>query len=253
MTLFGSTRTHVTRNHALIAPDGYVTTTLPGWTGAEAVMLISPQLGARFTQYLVTLGQDQEAGESSLPLPGVERFVYVVRGEVGLETEDQQTRLGAGGFAYFPPNTHHMLTSNGARLTLFERRYVTLDGVPPPDIVTGAEAAISGEPFLGDDALTVKKLLPEHPSFDLAVNTMTFRPGAALPFVETHIMEHGLLMLAGGGIYRLGESWYPVQQDDVIWMGPYCPQWFGALGKVDAAYLLYKEVNRDPFAFEQES
>jgi (S)-ureidoglycine aminohydrolase len=50
-----------------------------------------------------------------------------------------------------------------------------------------------------------------------------YQPGTALPFVETHIMEHGLLMLAGAGIYRLGADWYPVQAGDVIWMAPYCP------------------------------
>ncbi len=35
---------------------------------------------------------------------------------------------------------------------------------------------------------------------------MTYQPGATLPMVEIHVMEHGLLMLAGGGIYRLGDS-----------------------------------------------
>jgi len=45
-------------------------------------------------------------------------------------------------------------------------------------------------------------------------------------------MEHGLMMLEGGGIYRLGDSWYPVTAGDFIWMGPWCPQWFGAIGKV---------------------
>ena len=66
----------------------------------------------------------------------------------------------------------------------------------------------------------VKKFLPEHPSFDLAVNVMTFQPGTPLPFVETHIMEHGLLMLSGGGVYKVEEVWYPVKEGDVIWMGP---------------------------------
>jgi glyoxylate utilization-related uncharacterized protein len=28
--------------------------------------------------------------------------------------------------------------------------------------------------------------------------------------VEIHFMEHGLLMLEGGGIYRLNQHWYPV-------------------------------------------
>jgi glyoxylate utilization-related uncharacterized protein len=40
---------------------------------------------------------------------------------------------------------------------------------------------------------------------------MTYDPGAALSMVEIHVMEHGLLMLEGGGIYRLGDSWYPVR------------------------------------------
>jgi len=59
-------------------------------------------------------------------------------------------------------------------------------------------------------------------------------------------MEHGLLMLEGGGIYRLGDAWYPVAAGDFIWMGPYCPQWFGALGKRPAKYLIYKDWRRHP-------
>jgi (S)-ureidoglycine aminohydrolase len=64
--------------------------------------------------------------------------------------------------------------------------------------------------------------------------------------VEIHYMEHGLLMLEGGGIYRLGDQWYPTQAGDFIWMAPYCPQWFGAIGKRPAKYLIYKDFNRHP-------
>ncbi len=38
----------------------------------------------------------------------------------------------------------------------------------------------------------------------------------------------------------------PVAAGDFIWMGPYCPQWFGALGKGEATYLIYKDWNRHP-------
>jgi (S)-ureidoglycine aminohydrolase len=31
-------------------------------------------------------------------------------------------------------------------------------------------------------------------------------------------------------------------------MGPWCPQWFGAIGKVPAKYLIYKDWNRHPLA-----
>ncbi len=97
---------------------------------------------------------------------------------------------------------------------------------------------------MGDPGLQVRALLPADPAFDMAVNTMTFEPGASLPVVECHVMEHGLLMLDGGGVYRLGERWYPVCAGDFIWMAPYCPQWFGALGKTPARYLIYKDWNR---------
>jgi (S)-ureidoglycine aminohydrolase len=51
-------------------------------------------------------------------------------------------------------------------------------------------------------------------------------------------------MLEGSGIYRLNDSWYPVTAGDFIWMAPYYPQWFGALGSTPARYLLYKDWNR---------
>ena len=38
-------------------------------------------------------------------------------------------------------------------------------------------------------------------------------------------MEHGLVMLEGTMVYRLGESWYTIQAGDVVYMAPYCPQW----------------------------
>ena len=115
-------------------------------------------------------------------------------------------------------------------------------------MLVGRESAMPGQPLMGDDALAVRILLPDDIAFDFAVNTMTFQPGAALSMVEIHVMEHGLLMLAGGGVYRLGESWYPVSAGDFIWMASYCPQWFGALGKIPAKYLIYKDWNRHPLA-----
>ena len=73
---------------------------------------------------------------------------------------------------------------------------------------------------MGDASLRVRSLLPDTDAYDFAVNTMTYDPGAGLSMVEIHVMEHGLLMLEGGGIYRLGDSWYPVEAGDFIWMAP---------------------------------
>jgi (S)-ureidoglycine aminohydrolase len=245
MSLFGSTRSSVRKDHALIAPESFVWTSSPGWHDAEGVILISPEMGARFTQYLAIL----RAGGCAGPAPaGVERVIFVLAGEVTIEVVRRfEHVLAAGGYAYLPPDGDFQIRATTAsRLNVFEKRYVALPGVSPPRHVFGRENDVEGVPFLGDPDALLKTLLPQDPSFDLAMNLFKFRPGATLPMVEVHVMEHGLLMLEGQGIYRLGDAWYPVQAGDVIWMASYCPQWFVAMGKGPARYLYYKDVNRDP-------
>jgi (S)-ureidoglycine aminohydrolase len=129
-------------------------------------------------------------------------------------------------------------------MTLFQKKYAPLSNAVIPRAVIGHVSKVKGQPFLGDSDARLQVLLPEDAAFDLAMNIFTYQPGATLPFVETHVMEHGLLMLAGQGVYRLQHSWYPVTAGDAIWMGPYCPQWFAAIGKAPASYLYYKDVNR---------
>ena len=136
-----------------------------------------------------------------------------------------------GGFAYCPPGAAMRLSRRSGRLNVFEKRYVAVPGVSVPEPIGGNERDVAGDPFLGDPDAVLKVLLPTDPRFDLAVNVFTFQPGATLPLVEVHVMEHGLLMLEGQGVYRLDDDWYPVQQGDVIWMAPFCPQWFVAMGK----------------------
>ena len=100
---------------------------------------------------------------------------------------------------------------------------------------------------MDDPDAMLQTLLPaDDPAFDMAVNIFTYQPGATLPFVETHIMEHGLLMLKGQGVYRLDDRHYPVMAGDVIWMAPWCPQWYVSMGKTPSAYIYYKNVNRYP-------
>ena len=129
---------------------------------------------------------------------------------------------------------------------MIEKRWVEIAGHGSPRSLVGREAEIEPVPLNGDVDLEVRSLLPADASLDFAVNTMTFAPGAALGMVEVHVMEHGLLMLEGAGIYRLGDAWYPVERGDFIWMAPFCPQWFAAVGKVPAKYLIYKDWNRSP-------
>ena len=243
----GSTRTSVQQNHAFIAPDSHVATTLPGWENAQTVTLISPRMMGKpqFTQYLVDMAA---GGESAEPAFGIQRFAYVLDGSVTLEIGTEIAKLLRGFFAYLPPNSvHRFVSKDAARLLLFEKRYQPIDlADEPQDILIGDAWSVSAEPFLGDEAAQLRTLLPTGLEFDMAVNLFSFQPGAALPFVETHVMEHGLYLVEGQGIYRLDENWYPIQAGDSIWMGAYSQQWFCAIGKTQSTYIYYKDVNRDP-------
>lgn len=244
MNRFGATRSQVRLNHALISPDTHVRAPLPRWEGAQAITLISPAMGARFSQ---TLAELEARGKIGQPEAGVQRFLFLLDGEVALRHGARRAVLGPGGYAWLPPEIPHAIEGNQlSRLLLFEKEYEPLAGVPVPEPLVGKESEVTAEPYLGDEAARLQTLLPNAPAFDMAVNLFTFHPGAAHPFVEVHVMEHGLLMLQGGGIYRLDEAWYPVQAGDTIWMGPYCAQWFCAVGKEPARYLYYKDVNRHP-------
>lgn len=243
---FGFTRSRTARNYALITPASHVEAALPRWIGASGIIVIAPGIGAGFAQFFALM---EAGGTAGLPLPGVERFVYVEEGRVQCALPSRTVALEPGGYAYIPAGVPHALTAEKpCRLTLFERRYSALDGAGQPEPVTGQEQDVAAEPFMDDADALLKTLLPATPEYDMAVNLFAFNPGAALPLVEVHVMEHGLLMLQGRGIYRLDDDWHPVQAGDVIWMAPYCPQWFTAVGKQPARYLYYKDVGRDPLA-----
>lgn len=243
MQQLGHTRSVHRHDHLLHTPDTFVRAPLPGMRNATAIIHVGPARGAGFTQYTAEFA----AGGALGPAVG-QRFIYVVEGEL----EANGRALAAGDYAYIQAGLPATITSRGAaRAAVIEKVYQPLAGEPAPVFFIGRESQVEAKPFLGDEALVVRTLLPDAPAFDCAVNTMTFQPGATLPMVEIHVMEHGLLMLQGGGIYRLGDSWYPVNAGDFIWMAPYCPQWFGALGKTPAKYLIYKDWNRHPLGEAQ--
>ncbi|QDU90747.1 hypothetical protein Pla175_41580 [Pirellulimonas nuda] len=244
---FGETRTHVAFDHALVAADSHVRSPLDGWPGSECVVLISPAMGAgprgpRFCQYLV----HAKPGAQSRPAAaGVQRLVFVLGGALTVGGKP----VSADGFAWLPPDCDTVCRcEEEATLLVIEKPYAALDDVEAPETIVGRVKDAPCEPFLGDPDAMLATLLPVDQAFDMAVNVFTYQPGATLPFVETHVMEHGLYMAAGQGVYRLGERWYPVRVGDAIWMAAYCPQWFVAMGKTPARYIYYKDVNRDPLS-----
>lgn len=243
--LYGQTRDVIKERYALRTPAGHVPSSLPGWRDCALVAHISPEMGARFCQWQVTFGKK---GEGHGNTGSNEYFVYVLDGHCAARLAGQSSALAAGSFAYLPPQTdfHFSRPGAGARLLIFEKKFQPLSGHKRPGLIIGHEKRVIGRPFLGNKDARLQVLLPDDLAFDMAVNIFTYQPGATLPFVETHIMEHGLLMLKGQGIYRLDADWHPVRAGDVIWMASYCPQWFVAVGPTPASYIYYKDVNR-PF------
>ncbi len=243
MQHLGFTRTAVKPDHALLTPDSFIRAPLPGFVNATCIVHISPALGAAFTQYTVEASANSSFGAA---FEDCSRFVFVLEGEISLNVGKKKHSLKPHCYAVIPANHQHTMTSQkAAKIMVIEKPYLETEA-PMAELLVGDANKVVSSALNGDPALQVRVLIPEHPSFDFMVNTMTFDPGASLHLVETHVMEHGLLMLEGGGIYRLNNDWYSVQAGDLIYMAPYCPQWFGALGKTKSVYLIYKDWSRHP-------
>ena len=246
MEISALTRSVVKRgSHALISPDGYINSTVPGWTNCTVNVILNEQMGAGLCQTLVTFQKDgglQGRTETS------QVFFYVVKGTCQAQVSGESGALSAGQFVYIPVGKEYRFDriGEGTQLLSFHKVYEPLEGHPVPGTLFGDAGKVTGAEYLGDPALRLQVLLPENLSFDMAVNIFTYDPGGHLPMVETHIMEHGLLYLQGQGIYMLDQQWYPVKKGDSIWMAPYCQQWFTAMGKEPAVYIYYKNVNRHP-------
>jgi len=240
-------RTHVGPRHALMPLEGFPPSRLPGWPDCEAFILAAPALGAQFVQYLV----DLPAGQSGSPLrdPGIETFHYVLQGNGQLTTPDGQAApLSPGSFGLTPPDQPaptFNATDQPIRLLVLHKRYEPSPDHPSAVAHAGHIDDVPAEVWADNPNSLLQTLIPDDPAFDISMNVFTFQPGTGLPIVETHVMEHGLLFLEGRGLYYLDGEWMEAEQNDFIWMGPFCPQSYVAAGPTPTKYLYYKNVNRE--------
>ncbi|CAM8880626.1 unnamed protein product [Rhodiola kirilowii] len=218
----GFTRSVYERDHALISPESHVFSPLPEWRNTLGAYLVTPAMGSHFVMYLAKM---QENSESRLPANDVERFIFIIQGVVTLvNASGVSLNLAVDSFAYFPPNSEHSLKSDAsATLVVIERRYASLGNHVTQPIVGSTDQ----QPLLDTpgEVFELRKLLPTSLAYDFNIHIMDFQPGEYLNVKEVHYNQHGLLLLEGQGIYRLGDSWYPVQSGDAIWMAPFVPQW----------------------------
>lgn len=242
--LLGS-RTRVTPRYAVLPLEGIPFSRLPEWPQAQVRVLAGPALGAGFAEYMLELpagGSGAHAADGR-----IEFFFYVLSGSLTVKVEGRDHLLGEGGYAFVSSKSSFRAeATEETRLLLLRKRYEEAAGVSPPCAsLVGNQADVPASIYYGDPGARLQELLPNDLSFDMAMNIFTFDTGHSLPVTETHVMEHGLYILRGKGVYFLGESWMEVEATDFIWMGPFCPQSYYATGPQPSRYIYYKNVNRE--------
>ena len=172
----------------------------------------------------------------------------MLEGELTVSIGGQTHTLTGGGYVYAPAGETWSVTnarSVPVRFQWIRKRYEWLDGYTPKPVV-GNEKDITPSPMPDTDGnwRTTRMLDPQDLTYDMHVNVVTFEPGTVIPFAETHVMEHGLYMLQGKGVYRLNDDWVEVEAGDYLSLRAFCPQACYAGGPEPFRYLLYKDVNR---------
>jgi (S)-ureidoglycine aminohydrolase len=222
----------------------------PRWEQTRAWIVARPMTGfaETFAQYIMEVAP---GGGSAKPEPdrGAQAAIFVLEGEIALTVSGGTHQIGPGGFAYVPPATDWSLRSTGAAAARFHwirKRYTPAEGMEAPPAFVTSDLALTPTPLPGSNGSWSNACFidPKDLRHDMHVNIVTLAPGGNIPFEETHVMEHGLYILEGKGVYRLNRDWVEVEAGDFLWLRAFCPQACYAGGPGRFRYLLYKDVNR---------
>ena len=227
-----------------------VTSFLPFWDDTRLWVISRPLSGfaETFSQYIMEV---QPGGGSDRPEtdPVAEGVLFVVEGTATLRIGDNTHDLTPGGYAYLPPASEWTLHNHAGTTLRFHwirKAYEPVEGLEKPGVLILNENDITPTPMPGtDDKWTTTRFVdPSDLRHDMHVTVVTFEPGTVIPFLETHVMEHGLYVLEGKAVYRLNNDWVEVEAGDYMWLRAFCPQACYAGGSSKFRYLLYKDVNR---------
>ena len=229
-----------------------VTSRLPFWDDTRAWIIARPLSGfaETFSQYIMEVAP---GGGSQRPEPDAEAeaVLFVVEGELTVTLDRVDRRLTKGGFAYLPPACGWTAKNDGAapaRFHWIRKRYERVEGLEAPEPLFSHDNEVEPAEMPGTDGrwATTRFVDPDDLRHDMHVTIVTFEPGGVIPFLETHVMEHGLYVLEGKAVYRLNRDWVEVEAGDFMWLRAFCPQACYAGGPGRFRYLLYKDVNRHP-------
>ncbi|KID12644.1 bifunctional allantoicase/(S)-ureidoglycine aminohydrolase [Ponticoccus alexandrii] len=227
-----------------------VTSFLPGWTDTRLWVIARPMSGfaETFSQYIMEV---QPGGGSDMPETeeGAQGVLFVVEGEATLDVNGETHVLTPGGYAYLPPSADWRLHNRGSDVLRFHwvrKLWEPAPGLSEPDVLILNETDIAPTPMPDTNGAwaTTRFADPADLRHDMHVTIVTLQPGGVIPFLETHVMEHGLYVLEGKAVYKLNNDWVEVEAGDFMWLRAFCPQACYAGGPGPFRYLLYKDVNR---------
>ena len=228
------------------------TSRLPHWDNTRAWIIARPLTGfaETFSHYLMDVGGGG-GSRSPEPDPGAEAVLFVTHGHAELEVEGTTHLLFPGSYAYLPAGCGWTLANDHDAPCGFHwirKRYEPVEGIDPPApfVTQEGDATTVSMPGTKDAWSTTRFVSPDDMAHDMHVNIVNFEPGGIIPFLETHVMEHGLYVLEGKAVYRLNRDWVEVEAGDYMWLRAFCPQACYAGGPGRFRYLLYKDVNRHP-------
>ncbi|NHN57054.1 (S)-ureidoglycine aminohydrolase [Calidifontibacter sp. DB0510] len=226
------------------------TSLLPFWDETRLWVIARPLSGfaETFSHYIVEVSP---GGGSDRPEtdPGAEAVLFVVDGGLTLTLDGAAHELEPGSYAFLPPGAQWTLRNGtGAKASFhwIRKAYQQIDGieVPPAFVTHERDVELGAMPDTDGKWCTQRFTDPADIRHDMHVNIVTFEPGGAITFPETHVMEHGLYVLEGKAVYLLNTDWVEVQEGDYMWLRAFCPQACYAGGPGRFRYLLYKDVNR---------
>jgi len=227
-----------------------VNSRLPFWDDTLLWVLATPIGGfcQTFSHYLVEV---ETGGGSKVPETeeGVQSTLFVTSGNLTLTVNGEEKSLECGSYVYLPPSAKWTLFNTGnsqAGFHWFRKPYQYVKGLDEPDVIVTNEADVEAYVMPGsNDGWSTKRFVDKTDlRHDMHITIVSFEPGCVIPFLETHVMEHGLYVLEGKGVYNLNQDWVEVEAGDYMWLRAYCPQACYAGGDGTFRYLLYKDVNR---------
>ena len=222
----------------------------PNWDRSRAWVLARPMTGfsETFSQSIIEIFP---GGGSKKPEPEsrAECVLFILDGQLKLTLTDKDYILSPGSYVFIPPEHNWTIfnySNESARLTWIRKIYTVAENIEKPKPFVKNEKDLDPIPMPDTDGVwcTTRFVDPLDLRHDMHVNIVSIKPGGIIPFMETHVMEHGIYILQGKGIYNLNVDSVEVEAGDFIWLRAFCPQSCYAGGSETFRYLLYKDVNR---------